>query len=225
MKITVKVPKKLVSISPETRKRVLGALGAFARDALTRQAQSKLRSTAQTYIRGLTAPGSLEVSEKSATITLVGKMANALEAGSGPFDLKKSLKGKPYRDIPFRHGTPNATIRSSMPQADFNVMQAVVARAKKAAMAGGLSKKGAEAMRVRGPVNMPTPAQPKHKVGLYSSAMHVPGTGNMTFRRMSAKSKGWIHPGFRAASLFPKVVAEVKKLAPRLLADYLRNGI
>lgn len=234
MRVKVRVPRGLSLLPPETVRAAARALGIFARDRLTQGAQTRLNTTATTYIRGLNEADSLVVNDSSATLTLQGKLPNALERGSGPFDMKKMLRGKKYVNVPIQHGTPGSTNRKPMPSADHSVMQSVVKQAK-AAM-------GNKPFSARGPKNMPSPAREKvTSFGTYKQKgsptgsmvyqKHAYGKGSQgtytTFRRLSRASDpaSWIHPGFKALNLFPTVANEVKSLGPKLVRDYLRQGI
>lgn len=113
---------------------LLDDLAASARVKWIRLAQVGLRSTAQTYIEGIQ---EVEAAPSQRTIVLTGWLANALENGADPWDLRETLLGpeakhrKPgfshipgqpkfrdgswYAHIPFRHGTPGTTGLAGQP--------------------------------------------------------------------------------------------------------------
>lgn len=224
MKVTVTIPSGFQRATEASVKRALSALGMLARDRMTALAQEKLKSTAQQYIQSISTPN---VSGNTATLTLNGLLANMMEKGAPPYDLKKMLRGRPYVDVAFKHGAPGSG-RAPMPKAEFSIMGAL-AKAAKGAM-------------VRGPRNMPTPPMRKQtalgsyqqKESKYGSMLRLTHTYKgatqatyLTIRRISKKSDpaSWIHPGFKAIGIFPLVAKEVRKLAPRVIADYVREGL
>lgn len=213
MKVTVTVPPKLRKAAKESIQRAVGALGAMARDRLTDLAQKRLQSFSQSYINGISTP---VVTENTATITLNGQLNNMMEKGTGPFDIKKMLRGRSFVNVPFQHGTPG-TSRNPMPKGDYSVMQKLVQSAQNQAL-------------VRGPKVMPTTARPGEKVGRTASMVRTGATGHhqyLTFRRISRKSlpTSWIHPGFKALNIFTTVRDELEKVAPKVVADYLKEGL
>ena len=226
MKVTVKLPRSLEKKLRGAGERAVSALVAYARDRMTHLAQQHLRRTAQTYTNGIGTP---VVNGGRAVIALNGALPTMLERSSGPYDLKKMLKGRRYVDIPFRHGTPDSTSLPAMPKPVYNTMRAMAQGAKG---------------RVRGPSPMPGGALPqtkktefgtyRHRVGKHASMLRVPpkyGAATqaqyVTFRRMSQNSaaSSWIHPGFKPVGIFPTVAKEVRKLAQKLIADYVRQGL
>jgi hypothetical protein len=213
VKVTVTVPPRLRQAAKESVQRALGALASVARDRLTYLAQERLKGSAQNYIKAISQP---VLTERTAVITLNGGLVNMMEKGTPSFDIKKMLKGRKFVDVPFRHGVPGSS--NAMPKADFNVMRQMAASA------------GAQATRVRGPKVMPTQPKTGEKVGRTSSMLRVGAVGHhqfFTFRRISKNSdpSSWIHPGFKALNIFPTVAREVQKIAPKVIADYLKAGI
>ena len=219
MKVTVKMPKGFEKATKESVARALSALATFAKDRITVAAQTKLHSTASTYIRGISEP---KLTATTATITLVGRLPNMMEGGTSAFDLKRGLlKGRRFVDVPFRHGAPGSVVFKEMPVTEHSLMRAAVKAA------GG-------AVRVRGPASMPTGPRAGHKRGIYDDMVAQRhryekgvGTTYTTWRRLSITSdpSSWIHPGFKPLHLFPGVANEVRKLAPRLLREYIKQGI
>lgn len=223
MRVKVTIPKGFEARTQAAVKRALNALASVARDRMTSLAQQKLKSSAQSYTNGISTP---VVQGQSVVIVLAGKLANMMEHGTSAFDLKKMLKGRKYVDIPFTHGRPG----SPLPKAESNIMRAAVQAAK-------------GAMSVRGPKNMPTKPETKSHLGFgrytqkeskYGSMLSLSHSykgssqrKSVTFRRMSENSDpaSWIHPGFKALGIFPLVSKEIRKLAPRVLADYIKQGM
>lgn len=227
MKVTVTMPKKFRRSAEDAVQRALSALAALARDRLTTLAQEKLKSSAQAYMRGLSQP---VVKDRTAVITLGGAFPNMMEKGSSPYDLKKMLRGRKFVDVPFRHGPPGSKSVQSMPKNDYNVMRMVAASARAAG-------------RARGPRDMPTKPMTvtregfgkyRHKESKYGSMLVMTHKYKgatqrqyLTIRRISQKSNpaSWIHPGFKPLGIFPLVANEVKKLAPKVIAEYVRNMV
>lgn len=111
------MPHELLGIlSPATVEAALDSLAASARIKWVRAAQTELRSSRQAYIRGIS-----EIGSRSGVrfIVLEGWLANAVENGLDPWDLrdtvlhgpaaKVSEDGNLYVSVPFRHGTPGTT--------------------------------------------------------------------------------------------------------------------
>lgn len=223
MKVKVKMPKGFSSLAAASVKRAAAALAELAKDRITETAQGKLRSTAGQYLKGLT----VTASDTAFTIQLKGGLPTMLEAGAPPFDLKKMLRGRKFVDVPFRHA-PKGNGPNVMPKSDFNLMRSVAMKAR-----------AAGSKTVRGPAKMNSEPELKsnkrfgsyqQKGGKTGSMMKVgvgKSAGYMTFRRMSEKSpaSSWIHPGYKALNIFPKVAKELTKLAPKVIAEYIKNGI
>jgi hypothetical protein len=224
MKVTVTLPKKFRRATDEAVRRALYSLAVVARDRVTQLAQARLGGSAALFVNSVVGP---TFEENSFTLRLGSRLASMMEAGSPPYDLKVMLRGRPFVNVPFRQGTPGSTVLPPMPQADYNVMRS-------------MAKKAGNAARVRAPKHMPSQPETKRtpkgaytwSAGKTSGMLRLSKTYRgatqsqyMTFRRISAKSKpeSWIHPGFKPLGVFPRVATEMRKLAPRVLADAMRG--
>ena len=146
-----------------------------------------------------------------------------MEKGAPRFDLKeKLLKGRLFVNVPFRHGAPGSVNFKPMPVTEHSLMRDAIKAASSATR------------RVRGPASMPTGPRAGHKRGIYDDMLaqkhrYEKSTGitYTTWRRLSATSdaSSWFHPGFKPLRLFPGVADEVRKLAPKLLREYLKQGL
>lgn len=217
MKVKVTLPSGLRSASMEAIKEATEALMGFAQQRATQLAQQRLRgSSSSAYARGLTTPASLHFPRHGVgVLELVGAFPQALERGTGPFDIKRMLRGRKYVDVPLRHGTPGTTVLRPMPKQVYDAMAANIAMARGAA-------------KVRGPRTFPSmPANITAKFGSMTRINSGAGSQYLTFRRISQKSpsSSWIHPGFKPVSIFPVVARDVRKLAPRLVRDFLKRRL
>jgi len=224
IRVKISVPKGLRLKVQQSMKRALTALAMVAHDRVTTLAQERLTSSAQDFIHAVSTP---VVNDRSFTIKLNTRLAAMQEQGRKPFDMKVMLKGRKFVDVPFRHGVPGSTALRPMSKPDYAVMRA----AAKAQGGGSI---------VRGPKRMPSGIGSSHTG--YTHAASRTGsmlrltktyrgssssTSYMTFRRMSARSNpaSWIHPGFKPLGIFTTVSKEMKKLAPKVIADYVRKGV
>jgi hypothetical protein len=223
IRVKVSVPKRLQAKVKHSMKRALNALAMVAYDRVTALAQERLTTSAKDFIHAVSTP---VVNDRSFVIKLNTRLAAMQEQGRKPFDMKVMLKGRKFVDVPFRHGVPGSTALRPMSKPDYAVMRA-------AARAQGGSV-------VRGPKRMPSGIGSSHTGYAHSAARTSSmlrlsktyrggssSTSYLTFRRMSAKSNpaSWIHPGFRPLGIFTTVSKEMKKLAPKVIADYVRKGV
>ncbi len=260
IKVNIRVPqlaKTIKSQLDQVLPQALGAVASFARDRLTSQAQKKLRGSSQAeYIKGLSSPDSVQLDESSAVVRLVGEFPTAIETGSPSFSIKDAMlksgkvklsaEGKPYIDVPFRHGTEeDAKNIQGMPKGIASSMKSAVQQAHSALVSGGLSEVAARMVptraqkRTKGRQFSKT-LQPsgqkilvQHKRGIYDDMIRVPKmyakaiqSTYMTIRRISQNSSpsSWIHPGFKPANIFDAVVSEVQKAAPQIIVDILKKA-
>jgi|WetSurMetagenome_2_1015567.scaffolds.fasta_scaffold32790_2 hypothetical protein len=114
---------------------VLDDIASSAHAKWIRLAQTDLKTSRQSYIEGIQ---EVESQPGQRTIALVGWLANAVENGLDPFDLRETLlgpnaknrhpilasvvRGLPkvrtggwYANVPFRHGTPGSTGLAGQP--------------------------------------------------------------------------------------------------------------
>ncbi len=128
------MPQSLLALlGPQFPQVVLDDIATAARAKWIMLAQNTLGSSKRDYINGIqeientgqsqrtSGPNGQEWEGTAAleerTIALVGWLANAVESGMGPYDLRETLlakwaktnkDGQKYRSIPFRHGTPGS---------------------------------------------------------------------------------------------------------------------
>jgi hypothetical protein len=177
----------------------------------------------------------------SQQVLAIKKIAQDLETGTGPWDMKPMLLGGPkarmgkhgrYNIIPFRHGTgaqyaPNNNFKT-MPTDIYAAARALKASVKKAnGIAWGGRLSGTEAKHAPG--QNPTTGY-QHKNGKYEGMVRVEKTYKaatqstfMTFRIVSDNSApdSWIHPGYqphyiaKSVALFcrPAIEAMIKEAA------------
>jgi hypothetical protein len=194
------IPQELVVLleSQDLVEVVLDQVSEAARLKWIRIATSELKTSRQTYADGIqpveTAPG-------MRTITLVGWLANVIEGGQNPFDLRTTLLGsgarnrRPiqgpggvqvgwYANVPFRHGTPETTGLAGTPMGAPYGPRGSQSRA----LSGGLSPQAAarlgkaihaEARRRRGKPLGEAHGGPKlaphHATGIYTGMRRVTG--------------------------------------------------
>lgn len=211
LKISFQLPKtKLINPAKlqKAANEAARSLGLYAQSQLTMMAQAKLRSTTQTFTRGI----ATKTTGNEFELSLHGELPVALERGAKPWDMKKMLHGRPYVDVPLQRRAPGSggTLGGiPIPKADYKK----ILKAQKSGAAYGPRGLGTP---------LPGTATPQ------SSSMKLPakGTGGyVVFRRMTPNSTGWTHPGFRALRFFPAVAKELRKIAPKLLADHLKRAM
>lgn len=205
-----KVPQNLDTVVSESVRDTVMAVHAKWQEI----AQRKLRTTLIDYLSGLNADESVQYPYNGnygeGLITLVGKVANSLEQGWKPFDMKAGFERSPkthrtadnkgwYAHVPFRHRTPGTSGVAVGGQA----MPADIYVQAKNLKAGDLLL-GTETSHP--PQTSWTGYQ--HKNGLYEGMQRVTkqydssvGAQYATFRTVSSKSdpKAWWHPGYRGA--------------------------
>ncbi len=211
---------------PNTRSMMQHALRLTAeasRQEWVRIARQRLRTTAKTYISSI---GPVEMGRGTATIRLRGdtpggKLANALEQGAGPFDLKRGLLkspkvshtkegNKPYIHVPFQLKTPGGGARgaepSVMPRSIYRLASQLgvgeqMKLPKKYEDYGIKTRLSPDIARWGHYTWKTSPYQGITRTQTVGGA-HLPAgkSAYMTFRTVSKNSdpSSWIHPGFRA---------------------------
>jgi hypothetical protein len=195
----------------EALNRTLNIVSEIARQEWVRVARQRLHRTAETYVQGIS-----DISGRGSKriIKLIGWLPNALEEGTGPYDLKRGLlrspkarrdaQGRPYIAVPFTHATPMAKI---------NPMPAPIYRLAKSLETGGpglqlpkrlegwgLRSRLSPNKRKWGPYTWKfSPYEGMIKTRGLPEAHKMQRSAYMTFRTVSTKSDpdSWIHPGFR----------------------------
>lgn len=175
-------------------------------------------------------------------VVLTGFLPNALEQGSGPFDLKpmfatsskkKASKGGGwYLDIPFQHGTPNALgagMASKMPAGVYNAIKKKEANQPLKAQELPKNQQQTTSKTVTMP-NSGIKTEYQTKAPQYQGLTKIKDTttgktkGYFTFRRVSDKSDpaSWIHPGFPTPmNLAQQAVDDLN--TERAISDLLDN--
>lgn len=156
----------------------------------------------------------------SQRILAAKKIAEQLENGTGPWDMKPMLLNGPkarygkngrYNIIPFRHGTPSSNASSSMPQQVYKQ-----ARELKATVKQGNALKWGGRLPAQGAPGANRTTGYQHKNEKHEGMVRIEKTyakatqsKYMTFRVVSDKSDpaSWIHPGYAAHHVAQGVAA------------------
>lgn len=180
--------------------------------------------------------GGSSISQK---ILAIKKIAEQLENGTGPFDMKPMLLNGPksrmgkngrYNIIPFRHGTSNA----HAPNNNFKTMPTDIYRAarqlKASVRQGNKTAWGSKLNGTEGkyaPGNNPTSGY-QHKNGRYEGMArmektYAKATQNkyLTFRVVSDKSDpgSWIHPGYQPHNIARGVEAFCRPAVEQMIGE------
>lgn len=175
----------------------------------------------------------------SQRILATKKIAEQIERGCGPFDMKPSLLGGPkarigkngrYNIIPFRHGvsekySPNNNF-PTMPQDIYKKARQLKASVKQAAaMKWGGKLTGTEIAHPAG--KNPTTGY-QHKSGRFENMVRIEKTYKaatqskyMTFRVVSDKSadSSWWHPGYDAHNIAKAVSDYCRPAVEAMIRD------
>lgn len=208
----------------------VGDLANAAYASMISNAQAQLHSSRQDYISGLEFT---KLGDNSFLISLSGKMANALEDGYGPFDMKPGMlnskkivgvgsrsgqpwvqhsqKGTRYAAVPFEHH-PFQGGKTGDLEADIKKLLAFNRQGKlqkitkifKDDLGKPLAGKVATAHNATGNLEGLVKFQHVSEKGTTSSVY-------MTWRMISDNSIGWQHPGFPGIHLFPEAEKYVEK--------------
>lgn len=175
----------------------------------------------------------------SQRVIATAKIAEQLEKGSGPWDMKPMLLGGPkarmgkhgrYNIIPFRHGTSQASgSNSNFPTMPKDVYQQ--ARQLKASLRAG--KKTAWGGRTTGteaahPAGRNATTHEPHKAGKYEGMVRVEKTyakatqsKYLTFRVVSDNSPAgsWIHKGYPAHRIAEAVTTYCRPAIEKMVTE------
>lgn len=233
------VPNVRRTMSP-----LIAALSEVARNEWIREARQRLRTTARAYVNSILP---VEHRGTKATIRLTdktsdGQLANMLEQGHGPFDMKpgllrsskakKTATGRPYIHVPFRHRVPGGGDRA-------DVMPRPIYRLAKNLPAGtGLKLPpaiSAWGMRTRLSPNTSKWGAYTWKSSPYAGivrSLQFPGqlvspSRYDSFRTVSRRSdpNSWIHPGFQARNLMEAAARNLERLAPEVFDRVLSETL
>lgn len=152
------------------------------------------------------------------SVLATSKIAQQLEHGTGPWDMKPMLLNGPkaragkngkYNIIPFRHGTND----SYSPNSNFKPMAKDIyakARQLKASVKQGNGMKWGGRLPAQGPAGQNKTTGYQHKNEKHEGMVRIEKTyakatqsQYMTFRIVSEKSdpNSWIHPGYQAHNI------------------------
>jgi len=176
---------------------------------MMRIARQELNSTKNIYINS--------ISRTDDEISLEGYLANAIEEGSAPFDMKEGFRNSPkvkinkqggwYLTIPFRINTPNAPQGTRMPR---EIYQAIKnGRKPKIDMPLG------ERPQVSDPATGRIWEMYRHKSSIFEGIQRTSHNAETnrstygTFRRVSNNSdpNSWINRGIKAHNIIDKAWA------------------
>ncbi len=248
--------KSLLTISlemkgafPSTKSQMRDILMMVAEEAQHewhKLARNKLHGTAHAYISSIMPP---VYSRNQVTITLrsdtpEGRLANSLEQGCGPFDMKpgflrsSKVKGKgqnKYLTVPLRLKSFGSRGDSPpvMPSTIYKKASALqvgqsMTLAKKYEGYGLRTRLSADLKRWENYTWKTSPFQGITKVARWPNLIPL-GTPResagmyMIFRRVSRKSdaSSWIHPGFKAINLISQVENKIDNIFAKILDNVL----
>lgn len=166
------------------------------------------------------------------SVIAIKKIAEQLENGTGPWDMKPMLLNGPkarmgkngkYNIIPFRHSVPSSSASSSMPQQVYKQ-----ARELKATIRQGNAMKWGGRLPAQGAPGANRTTGHPHKHDKYEGMARIEKTyakatqsQYMTFRVVSEHSApgSWIHPGYPAHHIARSVSAFCKPAVEKMLKD------
>lgn len=235
----------LAAISEEAVFGIVRDVMDGARDKWIQLANENLHTTRDTYARAIQ---EVEYAEGTATLTLLGLLANIIEHGMPTTDLRDTLlgpnvpeapfgqKGKRraeaghyYRAVPFRHQIPGSTGTQAPPMGD--PYKSVLTNA------GELGKKIYQEAKKLGPgqrlpAGLAPKLKPHHATDIYAGMQKDRAAYNVaiqskytTFRTISeAVSTGWIRPDTTpGAQLHKGVQAYIQRVAPMAFSQYVKS--
>jgi hypothetical protein len=206
-------------------KKQLNSMHKFVASRMARGYANVLKKVAQSELKSLKTDYTSAIKTDGDIVYLSSDIANKIEEGGEPYDLKKSdfqnkkqtKDGKSwYVDIPFRHSSPRSLGRglgfaSSIPTEVYSALQTKI----KQGGAERLNKKDLPSNYA----NTITKAAVKgygsytHKQPIYEGLLRTGSSFQRryyTFRRISPKSdpNSWIHPGMNPKNLMDKALAQ-----------------
>jgi hypothetical protein len=223
--------------------KILFLTAQAARREWIKAARQKLRSSARGYVASIS---QVEMGKGVATIRLrsdtpEGKLANAIEDGVAPYDLKKGLlrsskakktkSGKPYIHVPFQLKTPGGGVRPPEPETMPRPIYRLASQLGIGAQVKLPKKYEDYGLKTRLSADLSRWGHYTWKVSPYQGITKVqePGATKatyMTFRTVSKKSdpSSWIHPGFRARNIMQEASKNLDKLVPEILDSISKKG-
>lgn len=201
----------LTSVANEIRQRWINA------------ASRDLNSTLTEYVSAI---GGVKIKGTEATIELSGALPNALEMGSGPFDMKDPQWEK---DIPMGHGSVGKEGSRSVPT-DAPLLNRGLTDAmsigRKVFMVARQLKPGQQL-----PGGLAPKLKDKHKGDIFEgmAKKRMKGSKSMeykSFRRMSPDQSGaWIHPGFRARNFAEEAMDNLDSVVDKAITSFIDEAI
>lgn len=224
---------------------ILNELGVRFVDQLKVNAGRELRQTRQEYQRAIYME---RPDEQTLIIGLAGWLANAIEQGIGPFDMKEGFKrsdkvqfsksGMWYMTIPFRHGIESTLGDSSVFSTIMPASVHAIAKQKLRDSENVLTLKDLppemQLKNVRREVtNLQTGQifrEYQHKSPIYEGMRRFGNNRNsqyVTFRRVGEMSdrNSWVHSGITAHNLFAKTLQSfpVADIVSQVKEDFLEK--
>lgn len=208
-------------------------VAAQVAQAWRKEAARNLGSTRQQYVDSVI---EVDSGKMSATIELVGSLANMIEEGAEPFDQKQALLSSPkaktgengkYITVPFSLGTPTALKENFSTVLPDPVYEAILGKVQDIPTAGGMRTSGLSEGEIPSPYDQKVTKKvqiPKskkfstytHKHSIYEGAIrqksNVTGQNSyVSFRRVSENSDpmSWIHPGLEPRKFAEKALDRV----------------
>lgn len=216
-----------------------------ARANWIRLAQTQLNTSRRDYIAGIQPV--TEDGPNERVIELVGWLANAVETGLDPYDLRRTLlnerakvskaTGARYRVIPFRAATPGTVgaVAPAMgnPYARRTAQQRTMAPSTRAFVsdAHSLGKNiYKHAKKLKGNERLPEGLAPKlqpwHSTDIYAGMQRTARAGHAqytTFRVISDNvQRGWLHPGIEARNLAQQVERNITGMMDAIVTNALK---
>ncbi len=237
-KISLDLPEELI---PSARRHIvplIGAISEAARAAWVTAARQRLHTSARGYINSIS-PVSQRGSK--ATIRLMtntpeGKLANMMEEGHAPFDMKPGfLRGPkakhgdrgPYAQIPIAKKTGGGSSPNTMPWSIYRVARATpvgkpLKLPPRLETVGMMSRLSPDPSKWSHYTWKASPFQGIIRTPQFPGQLRSPmkyGTIRTVSRRSDPNS--WIHPGFQARNVMEVAAAELERIAPAIVERVL----
>lgn len=232
LSVTFNMPSSFEDLADEYTLGVLQAAADAARAELIRLAQQNLKTSRRAYIAGIQP---VMISGNTATITLMGKLANMVEWGWGGGDMRfnlidknpKANQEKTHAFIPFRHSSTGALGHDTGGPMPGNIH----------GMASKLGPTLSAPLQPvkwgqRLPAGNATLMKPSHSTDIYAGMYKMQktyesssGASYMTFRTISKKSgSGWHHPGIQSRGFFKQVEEYLQQIVPAMIENSILFG-
>lgn len=234
---------------PAVIRGIIPDIAEAVRTEIVRRAGQELGTTANDYIQGLLPvqyhfpSGKVPDGEHTvATIALAGWLPNALEQGWSGGDLKvfllsgrnsKTAKGGGrYNVVPFRHGAPGGSRRNIQKMGDAHEKAGRMTHKQAQKMARSVHKaaKNLKPGERLGAGHSPK-LRPHHSTSIHTGMQRqrkkyksATQSKYMTFRTVSSKSSGWVHPGIEPHEFFDEAADYADKVAGKLFQKALSGA-